>query len=263
VRQVELAESRRKKSIAKKVISYYSDRAVELTSRQDTLSQTIHETLDAYDLQVAQGKRNFVKGLGVNRKKMEKATLSATRSIYRVVMLATLSVFGVMLIALTVSWNTNCFGIRNGMVTFLQVSTVLFQTSFAASTFFLWDGGQLLALINTVLYVVAPFADLFWFKQYETNSELIEANVARYCILIGYMTAHFWSTTVKPRHRYWKKTTHNDGVSSLERLELVSLSIWCDPLRPPRPRKYNRKPHSRLDCYAPQLLLCLGLLRIS
>jgi hypothetical protein len=33
------------------------------------------------------------------------------------------------LIASTVSWNSNSFGIRNGMVTFLQVSTVLFQTS--------------------------------------------------------------------------------------------------------------------------------------
>jgi hypothetical protein len=47
VRQVELAESQRKKSIAKKAESCYSDRAVKLKSRQDLLSQTIHETLDA------------------------------------------------------------------------------------------------------------------------------------------------------------------------------------------------------------------------
>jgi hypothetical protein len=107
------------------------------------------------------------------------------------------------------------------MVTFLEVSTVLFQTSFAAATFFLWDGGQILALIDTVFCVVAPFADLIWFRQYKSSSELTEANVARYCILIGYMTARFWSTTVKPRHRSWKKATLNDGVSSLERLELV------------------------------------------
>jgi ABC-type multidrug transport system fused ATPase/permease subunit len=230
VRQVELAESHRKKSIAKKVKSCYSDRAVKLTSRQDTLSQTIHETLGAYETlklrkasasEAEQQGKDFVKDLGVNRKEMEKAAFSATRSIYGVVLLAALSVFGVMLITLTLSWNNNSFGIRNGMVTFLQVSTVLFQASFAAATFFLWDGGQLLALIDTVFCVVAPFADLFWFKQYETSSELTEANVARYCILIGYMTARFWSTTVKPRHRSWKKATHNDGVSSLERLELV------------------------------------------
>jgi hypothetical protein len=152
---------------------------------------------------------------------MMQAAFSATRSIYGVVMLAALSVFGIMLIALTISWNNNSFGIRNGMVTFLEVSTVLFQMSFAAATFFIWDGGQLLALIDIVFCVVAPFADLFWFKQYESNSELTEANVARYCILIGYMTARFWSTTVKPRHRSWKKATLNDGASSLERLELV------------------------------------------
>jgi hypothetical protein len=224
VRQVELAESHRKKSIAMKAKSCCSNRAVKLKSRQDSLSQSIHETLDAYDtlkLRKASAGEDFVKDLGVNRKEMEKAAFSATRSIYGVVMLAALSVFGIMLIALTLSWNNNSFGIRNGMVTFLQVSTVLYQMSFAAATFFLWDGGQLLALIDTVLCVVAPFADLFWFKQYNTSSELNDTDVARYCILIGYMTARFWSTTVKPRHMSWKKATHNDGVSSLERLELV------------------------------------------
>jgi hypothetical protein len=228
VRQVELAESHRKKSIAKKVKSCYNDRAVKLKTRQDTVSQSIHESLDAYEnLKLCntrgaeQQEKDFVKHLGINRKEMMQAAFAATRSIYGVVMLAALSVFGIMLIALTISWNNNSFGIRNGMVTFLEVSTVLFQMSFAAATFFLWDGGQLLALIDAVFCVVVPFADFFWFQQYESNSELTEANVARYCILIGYMTARFWSTTVKPRHRSWKKATLNDGVSSLERLELV------------------------------------------
>jgi hypothetical protein len=82
------------------------------------------------------------------------------------------------------------------MVTFLEASTVLFQISFAASTFFLWDGGRLLALIDTVFCVVTPFADFSGLRN-ENSSELTEANVAR-CILIGYMTARFWSTTVKP-----------------------------------------------------------------
>jgi dolichyl-phosphate-mannose--protein O-mannosyl transferase len=160
---------------------------------------------------VQQGK-DFLKYVGINRKEMKQAVFSATRSIYGAVVMAALSVFGVLLIALTVSWNNISFRVRNGMVT-----AVLFQTSFAAAaTFFLWDGGQLLALVDAVFCVVAPFADVFWFKQYETSSELTEANVARYCILIRYITARFWSTTVKPRHRSWKKATHNnDGVSSL------------------------------------------------
>jgi hypothetical protein len=231
VRQVELAESHRKESIAKKVKSCYNGRGVKLKTRQDTVSHTIHKSLHAYETlklrdargaeQERQQGKGFVKDLGINRKEMKKAAFSATRSIYGVVVLAALSVFGSMLIALTISWNNNSFGIRDGMVTFLEVSTVLFQMSFAAATFFVWDGGQLLALIDTVFCVVAPFADLFWFKQYESGSELTDANVARYCILIGYMTARFWSTTVKPRHRSWKTATLNDGVSSLERLELV------------------------------------------
>jgi hypothetical protein len=152
---------------------------------------------------------------------MEKAAFQATRSIYGVVMLAALSVFGIMLVALTISWNNNSFGLRKGMITALEVSTVLFQACFGFATFFVWDGGQLLALIDTVFCVVAPFADWFWFKQYETNLELTANNVARYCLLIGYMTVRFWSMTVKPRHRSWKKAILNDGVSTLERLELV------------------------------------------
>jgi hypothetical protein len=109
------------------------------------------------------------------------------------------------------------------MVTFLEVSTVLFQMSFADAAFFLWDGGQLLSLVDAVFCVVASFADFFWFKQYESSLEFIEANVVRYCMLIGYIAAHIWSTTVKPRHRYWKKATLNDGVLALERLKHVLI----------------------------------------
>jgi hypothetical protein len=81
------------------------------------LSQTIHETLDAYDTlklrkasasasEAEQQGKDFVKDLGVNRKEMKKAAFSATRSIYGVVMVAALSVFGVVLIALTVHHGT-------------------------------------------------------------------------------------------------------------------------------------------------------------
>jgi hypothetical protein len=225
VRQLELAEYNRKKSIAIKVKSWYNGRAVNKT-KKDTLSQSIHKRLDVLEaLNTIEGQqqgKDFVKDLEINRKNMREAAFATTLSIYGVVMLAALSVVGIMLIALTISWNNNNgFGIRNEMVTFLEVSTVLFQMSFAVAAFFLWDGGQLLALVDTVFCVVAPFADLFWFKEYESTSELTEANVARYCILIGYMTARIWSTTVKPRHRSWKKATLNNGVSSLEQLKLV------------------------------------------
>jgi hypothetical protein len=63
-------------------------------------------------------------------------------------MLAALSVFSIMLFALTMSRNNNSFGIGNGVVAFLQVSTVLFHMSFAAATFFLCDGEQLLTTVT-------------------------------------------------------------------------------------------------------------------
>jgi hypothetical protein len=56
---------------------------------------------------------------------------------------------------------------------------------------------------------------------------LTETNVARYCILIGYMTARFWSTTVKPRHRSWKKATHNDGVIARATGACLDMPVHC------------------------------------
>jgi hypothetical protein len=77
---------------------------------------------------------------------------------------------------------------------------------------------------SVAVCVLAPFADWFWFLMYESDGELNVVNVARYCVLIGYTTVRCWSMTVKPRHRSCKKATHNDGVSTLERLELVWIS---------------------------------------
>jgi hypothetical protein len=165
--------------------------------RQDTVSESIHRSLDAYAALKLRNNRgaeqegqDVVKDFEINRKEMEKAAFQATRSIYGgVVVLAALSVPGIMLVALTISWNINSFGLRRGIITALEVSTVLFQACFGFAAFFVWDGGRLLALIDTVFCVVAPFADWFWFKEYETKSELTANSVARYCLLIGYSKA--------------------------------------------------------------------------
>jgi hypothetical protein len=74
--QVELAESHRKKSIAKKVKSCYSDRAVN--HKQTGCVVTDHSrNRRLRDLEASQGRckraeqhgKDFVKDLGVNRKK--------------------------------------------------------------------------------------------------------------------------------------------------------------------------------------------------
>jgi hypothetical protein len=108
--------------------------------------------------------------------------------------------------------------IRNGMVTFLEVLRC--SSDEFCCYFFLWDGGQLLAaLIDTVFCVVAPFADLIWFSS--TKPVRCSQRPTLQIPLIGYMTARFWSTTVKPRHRSWKKATHNDGCLIARATELV------------------------------------------
>lgn len=230
VHRVELAEARRKASIAKKMTSCcrskVDDRRVKSKMRRDGLSECINDGLDAYEA-LATRKGGTLEHFEDNeaKKKMAQASFQATRSIYGVVMLAPLAVFGVLLMALIVSWNNmQGFELRQGMITALEVATVLFQVCFAGVAFFVWDGSQLLALIDTTVCILVPFADWFFFNPYETDGKLNGQNVARYCFLIGYMTLRFWSMTVKPRHRSWKKATHNDGAATLERLDLVWMS---------------------------------------
>jgi hypothetical protein len=78
------------------------------------VSQTIHESLDAYETlklsnaRAEQQGKDFVKDLGINRKEMmQAASLQRVLSTESSCWLP--SVFGIMLIALTISWNNNSF----------------------------------------------------------------------------------------------------------------------------------------------------------
>jgi hypothetical protein len=119
VRQVELAESTAKKSIAKKVKSCYNDRAVKLKTKQTRCHRLFTKALTLTKPKAEQCKRSgaarkeFVKDLGINRKEMMQAAFSATRSIYESSCWPP-SVFGIMLIALTISWNNNSFRYETG-----------------------------------------------------------------------------------------------------------------------------------------------------
>ena len=150
-----------------------------------------------------------------------EAAFQEMRSIYGVAMLALLSVFGITMIALALSWNVFDFELHQWTIAFLQKSTVVFHFSFAVVVFFVWDARRLVALVDATVCIVSPFADWYWYMHYKSTGELNPADVARYCLLIGYMTARFWATTVWPRHRSWKRASVKDGTFTLERLELV------------------------------------------
>lgn len=151
---------------------------------------------------------------------MKRAAFWATRSIYGVVFLTLLPVFGISLIALTISWNTVNSKLFDGMTEFLQVATVLFQFCYAVVSFCIWDANQFCAYTDLVFCVLAPFVDWYWYGIYASRGTLAPGDITNFCLFMGYMTFRAWDMTVKPRYRAWRGGDCR-GVQTMERLEVV------------------------------------------
>jgi len=154
-------------------------------------------------------------------KDMQCEAFDATRSIYGVVLLSLLPAFGVLMIGLTISWNTVNVNAHDGMKTAVEALTVLFQIIFAVIAIFIWDGNQLFAYTDAALCVVTPFADWYWFLQYTADpGHLSPGDITTYSLLIGYMTVRLWNRAVEPRHTSWRHNVDTAGIRVMDRLEI-------------------------------------------
>lgn len=156
-----------------------------------------------------------------NMKDIKRETFIANRSIYGVVLLSAMPVFGVALLGLTISWNTVNFEMRYGMIEGLQAMTILFQVLFIFIALFLWEGNHLFAYIDAALSVVSPFTTWYWFLVYSKTGLLSATDILTYCLFIGYMTARVWDMTVRSRNTSWQCCEAEGEFNSLERMELV------------------------------------------
>ena len=95
---------------------------------------------------------------------MEEAAFQEMRSIYGVAILALLSVLGITMIALALSSNAFSFELQQWKIAFLQMSTVVFQFSFAVVVFFVWDARRLVALVDATMCIASPFTDWYWYS---------------------------------------------------------------------------------------------------
>lgn len=185
----------------------------------DSLASSIREKINRHERMM---RWRDVRG---SIRDMQAEAFQATRSIYGVVLLALMPAMGALLIGLTISWNTTSTNLREEMTSFLQIFTVAFQAVFAFIAICVWDGNELLAYTDFSLCLVAPFADWYWFLQFGNDEgRLNPGDISTYCLLIGYMTARLWIRTVEPRHKSWRKSVDTDGISALDRLEIVWVS---------------------------------------
>lgn len=221
IRAIEAATSERKGSIFKKLVTLCCSRSQSkeqgLQTKGDRVRARVASSITKHQLL---GGEEFPRRVHrSNVRDMKSAARLATRSIYGTLILALLPALGTTLIGLTVSWNITKANLFPGMITSLQIGTVVFELCFAGLVLFVIDANTLLALMDGVFCLIAPFADWFWYQQYQADL-LKPSYVTMYCLFLGYMVIRLWAHVVRPRARPWPLCDERNG-NPLERLELV------------------------------------------
>jgi predicted ferric reductase len=215
--KVQLEMEKRKGSIATKLGGTCRSKQGNFESKHDQLLASIRMRLSRhYGLFDLADIRTNMAGL---RRRADKAT----RSLNGTVLLCLAPVFGVVVLGLTISWNTTEVDLKPGMFYALEVMTVLFQAIFAFASLCVWDSTSISNYVDLVFCLIAPFADWYWFIVYEMNgNKLGPEEVILASVFHGYMTLRLWSRAVSPRHKTWMKHVDVDVSSSnLNCLEMV------------------------------------------
>ena len=218
--RIQVAEEMQKGSFAQIICSGIKQQPYERLreqTRSDSLREAIKSTISKRQDLSPEAKSKHSRG---NMREMKRAAFWATRSIYGVAFLTLLPVFGISLIALTISWNTVNAELFSGMVEFLQIATVLFHACYASVSIFIWDANQFCAYTDLVFCLLAPFVDWYWYGVYRDRGLLSPGDITNYCLFSGYMTLRAWNMTVRPRHQA-RHSGDCHGVRTLERLEVV------------------------------------------
>lgn len=152
------------------------------------------------------------------------ATFEANASIYGVMLLSIVTLFGILLLAFATSWETLCGYKRDFVLTAFCVSTVFFQTLFSIISLFVWNGGQLLAFLDAALTILFPFVDWYW--AYFIWSDARELKVISYMFVHIYLVYRFWSAVIRVRHVSIREKARvsNGYFHALECLEFVWVS---------------------------------------
>ena len=154
------------------------------------------------------------------RRKLQMASLMVTRSIYGAVLQTFLGAFGVMVIGLTISWNTIKIDLYPHMTTLLQIFAIIFQSMFAVAAIFFWRGRNFFTYIDICMVAISVFSDWYWNIIYDQDGTLPGTQITTITLLLGYMMLRFWSKTVGVGEGQETKLDRT-GLSAIERLDVV------------------------------------------
>lgn len=161
--------------------------------------------------------------LTLQKKQMKKEGFQASRSIYGVVLLSFMPAIGAALVA-----RMACTQYEGRMVDpwsfwLLCAATLSYQAVFAALAVFVWDGRQFLTMLDCLVVLSVPALDWFWYSRCKQDTFTGQHRIV-YILLTSYMTLRCWWKSVRPRHRSWRESTRNAGMTALECFEFVWIS---------------------------------------
>mmetsp|Transcript_12619 Transcript_12619/g.30552 ORF Transcript_12619/g.30552 Transcript_12619/m.30552 type:complete len:911 (-) Transcript_12619:238-2970(-) len=226
---LEVAEEAKKGTIAQKLVSWASCRRIHPVSTSDgrrhNLSSSMRRSSKIRNSIIRHDSLRYPTQIQTNMMELTRAASRATRSIYGSTIESLLSVFGVTLFALVISWSTVSVDLQPIMMDILKYLTIAFQATFALCAIFFWNARGLLPYVDVVCAMVAPFADWYWLKVCDDHGKLPPADLLAYSILIWYMIARIWVKAVAPQHSTWyRATSHDHGATGVDKLNLVWLT---------------------------------------
>ena len=153
-------------------------------------------------------------------KKLKRAALSVTQSLYGKVLQTVLGAYGIMVIGLLISWNKTPIDLYPNMINILMSFTVSFQIAFALVSTCFWNGRNFFAFIDLWMAIISFFADWYWYIMYDENERLPDPQIAASVVALGYMTLRLWARTVLSEEPN-QLAASVSGLKSIERLDMV------------------------------------------
>ena len=217
IHRVQLEMEKRKGSIATKLgATCRRSKADSDVPNHDRLAGNIRENLVRHD------SLDNLSDIRENMEELKQHAYQATRSLYGVVLLCFAPVVGVIVLGLTISWNTTEVELTPKMFWCLECITVFFQAIFCFVSLCIWNSNSMSNYIDLVFCILAPFVDWYWYIVYEERNMKLATNELLAALFHTYMTLRLWMRAVKPRHKSWKKHVQNDGTNhNLSCLEMV------------------------------------------
>jgi len=212
--------------------------------------QSSYEDLNSYE------KRQSVRGslnelhnsisIRENKELLERATFRATKSLYGTTVLTGISLFGVIVFSLNLSWTLTTADIDEDMITNLEIITILLHAVFFVCPFFIWNGVTLQSYVDGMLSVALPFLD--WY--YHGIEYLSTGQVITLSIVNGYITFRFYQKTLETVGHH----TTKDNVEHLHFIWAVRTIKIARQIYPEILETYNQLVAEWGEEYAKEVL---------